>query len=62
MSTDQTAEALTKIAHTLISPNVADDNLEPANVVDGLYRVSRAIWALAEATCGCEQCFREMHP
>jgi hypothetical protein len=28
---------------TLISPNEADSNLEPANVVDGLFAIARAI-------------------
>ena len=33
----------------LISPNEADSNLEPANVVDGLYAIARALHAVAEA-------------
>jgi hypothetical protein len=34
---------------TLISPNEADQNLEPANVVDGLFAIARAIHDVAEA-------------
>jgi hypothetical protein len=37
------------ILHTLQSPNVADTNLEPANVVDVGYFVSRSILRLATA-------------
>lgn len=33
----------------LISPNEADSNLEPANVVDGLYAIARALRAVAKA-------------
>lgn len=35
---------------TLESVNESDSNFEPANVVDGLFAVSRAIRALAHAT------------
>jgi hypothetical protein len=31
------------LRETLISPNEADRNLEPANVVDGLYALMRAV-------------------
>ena len=34
---------------TLISPNECDRNLEPANVVDGLFAIARAIERLAVA-------------
>jgi hypothetical protein len=34
---------------TLISPNEADSNSEPANVVDGLFAIARAIDHLADA-------------
>ena len=37
------------IASTLGSPNESDSNGEAANVVDGLYFIGRAIYALAEA-------------
>ena len=40
------ANALT---HTLVSPNVMDSNLEPANVVDVLFAISQAINRLAKA-------------
>jgi len=32
---------------TLISPNEADRNLEPANVVDGLFAIARALQNIA---------------
>lgn len=37
------------ITGTLISPNETDSNLEPANVVDGLYAVARGLQHIAEA-------------
>jgi hypothetical protein len=40
------AEALRE---TLISPNVSDSNLEPANVVDVIHSVSRALRWLGNA-------------
>lgn len=40
------ADALTR---TLISPNEADSNLEPANVVDGLFAIARALDRIATA-------------
>jgi hypothetical protein len=43
---DRIAQALTD---TLISPNECDRNLENANVVDGLYEVSRAIRGMGDA-------------
>lgn len=33
----------------LETPNECDSNFEPANVVDGLYRIARAIDRLADA-------------
>ena len=44
MNTDKLAEA---IVHTLTSPNEPDRNLEPANVVDGLYAIARGLHAVA---------------
>lgn len=41
-----TAKALYE---TLISPNESDSNFEPANVVDGLFAIARAINRLAAA-------------
>ena len=35
-----------------ISPNEADSNLEPANVVDGLFAIARAIHRLADVVDG----------
>lgn len=40
-----TADALRA---TLISPNEADSNMEPANVVDGLFAIARSITGLAD--------------
>ena len=37
------------IRDCLISPNESDQNLEPANVVDALAAIARAISRLAEA-------------
>ena len=36
------------IAGCLISPNCCDSNLEPANVVDGLYQIAQSIRYLAD--------------
>lgn len=47
-----TGEAL---IHTLISPNECDSNLEPANVVDGLFAIARAINHLAEVVAQRER-------
>ena len=43
--TEQTAA----IRDSCISPNETDSNLEPANVVDGLFSIARAIDRLAAA-------------
>jgi hypothetical protein len=43
---DKTADMLRA---TLISPNVWDSNGEPANVVDGLFAIARALAAVADA-------------
>lgn len=42
---DQIASA---IMETFISPNECDTNYEPANVVDGLFAIARAIYRLAD--------------
>ncbi|ACX51567.1 hypothetical protein Adeg_0414 [Ammonifex degensii KC4] len=42
---DEIAEALRA---TLMTPDVLDSNLEPANVVDGLFFIGRAVYRLAE--------------
>jgi hypothetical protein len=44
-----TEELIKGIHYALVSPNEVDSNLEPANVVDGLYMLARAIRRLAEA-------------
>lgn len=36
------------LENCLISPNCCDTNLEPANVVDGLYQIAAAIRYLAD--------------
>ena len=46
MTKNTIAQAL---EYTLSSPNVADSNLEPANIVDMLDKLSVAIGKLAEA-------------
>lgn len=43
------AEAL---KHVFISPNVADSNMEPANIVDALDKIAHAIGNLADAVRG----------
>jgi hypothetical protein len=40
------------IHNVLMSPNESDSNDEPANVVDGLYAIAKAIHHLARATEG----------
>jgi len=37
------------LEYALVSPNVADSNLEPANIVDALASLARAIHRLADA-------------
>lgn len=44
-----TATILNGLANVFISPNEMDRNLEPANVVDGLFAIARAIDNLAGA-------------
>lgn len=36
----------------LVSPNERDRNLEPANVVDGLFAIARALHDVADAVRG----------
>jgi hypothetical protein len=36
------------MAHVLVSPNEQDRNGEPANLVDGLFAIARAIHRLAD--------------
>lgn len=45
----EAAEALRGIAAHLTSPNECDSNMEPANVVDGLFAISRALNLVAQA-------------
>jgi hypothetical protein len=46
------------IERTLITPNEGDSNGEPANVVDGLFAIARALGEIADAlnelTITCE--------
>src|SRR5262245_42279496 len=46
------------LRETLISPNECDANLEPANVVDGLFAIARALQAVSKAIEGAprERC------
>lgn len=37
------------LENALISPNELDSNWESANIVDGLGKVARGLWAIAEA-------------
>lgn len=63
MTTAQQRTDLGKaLVHCLVSPNEADSNGEPANVVDGLFAIARAIDRLAgvlgqrpEAAAGREE-------
>jgi hypothetical protein len=41
---DQVASA---IRYSLVSPNESDSNYEPANVVDGLFAIARALHQVA---------------
>jgi hypothetical protein len=38
-----------ELRECFISPNESDRNLEPANVVDGLFAIARALNKIAEA-------------
>lgn len=44
-----TASIARAIGATLISPNEFDSNCEPANVVDGLFAIARALNGIALA-------------
>lgn len=46
---EQVAEALNRIGNNTYSPNCCDSNLEPANLVDGLYRIGDGLLAIAKA-------------
>jgi hypothetical protein len=46
---EDAAYALTYIAANLWSPNETDSNGEPANVVDGLFAIARALQDVAYA-------------
>ncbi len=48
----QRTDTADAIRFTLISPNEADSNSEPANVVDGLFAIARALDRLADAVRG----------
>ena len=48
-TTDPISQVAKALKSVFISPNVADSNLEPANIVDVLDRLARAIFALADA-------------
>jgi hypothetical protein len=50
MTSPEPIDTSKALLETLISPNEVDSNLEPANVVDGLFAIARAIEHLADAT------------
>jgi hypothetical protein len=53
---ETTSQTTAKALHeTLISPDESDSNMEPANVVDGLFAIARAIDRLAK-------CFEDSAP
>jgi len=52
LDSDPPALAIGAVAAVLVSPNEADSNGEPANVVDGLFAIARAIDRLADAISG----------
>jgi hypothetical protein len=43
------------LRNALLSPNECDVNLEPANVVDGLFAIARALVAVAQAIEGARR-------
>lgn len=43
------AYAAQRVADNLSSPNECDSNMEPANVVDGLFAIARAMTRIAKA-------------
>jgi len=47
--TDSPTMAIAQLAMGLTSPNEADSNGEPANVVDGLFAIARALDRVADA-------------
>lgn len=50
MSDEGFKEALSSVlGGVFVSPNESDRNLEPANIVDGLFAISRSINRLAKA-------------
>ncbi len=53
MSREQTAESLDRLGRAVrevfVSPNESDRNMEPANVVDGLFAIARGLHAIADA-------------
>jgi hypothetical protein len=50
MTTSDLEKVARAIKASLISPNEADSSGEPANIVDGLFAIARAIDRLASAT------------
>lgn len=49
MTENQSSSTAAALHDTLISPNCLDSNLEPANVVDGLYAIANGLNHIAEA-------------
>jgi hypothetical protein len=50
------------IYDTLISPNVPDSNLEPANVVDALAHIAKSGFAIAAALREIAEALRRVAP
>jgi hypothetical protein len=50
MNEQQSKDLATALAEVFVSPNESDANYEPANVVDGLFAIARAIHRLADTT------------
>jgi hypothetical protein len=58
--TDTSVEmALASIAANLMTPNETDSNLEPANMVDGLFAIARALDRVASQIKGYTELVRE---
>lgn len=49
MSTSNKKTIADVLEYVLVSPNETDSNLEPANVVDGLFAIARALGRVANA-------------
>jgi hypothetical protein len=60
MARNGTAQEIAQaLAEVLISPNVPDRNLEPANLVDTTDRIGTALFAVADALHDVARAVRE---